>query len=204
MTLPRLKNRHMEPPGGWVYRDLDTGIFVTSLRSLDDLISQCKAHRRANDLEIPEDFDLRIEASIAFSVAPELALDLPADRKASEAMLNLFQVNKRTNQYLLDWRLKHGLKMVSVEEAEERAKQCVGCKQNSRVICLTCQGTDQWVNSWTKRWTKHDKSLGVCVSDGIVLYATVHSVLETSGEFPEGCWKAKGKNGRTNDNADER
>ena len=187
--LPKLKYRNMEPPGGWVYRDLNTGMYITSLHNLDDLISKCKAHRHANELEIPVDFAERIEASIAYSVLPELAIGLPEGRKASNEMMSLFKVNKNTNNYLLDWRLKHGMQMVSQDEADKRALQCVGCKENNRIICLTCKGIDQWVNSWTKRSTKHDKSLGVCACDNIVLYATLHSTLPTTGEFPEGCWK---------------
>jgi hypothetical protein len=189
--LPKLKYRNMEPPGGWVYRDLDTGMYLNSLRNIDDLIRRCKAHRQANDLPIPDDFGEKIEASIAYSVAPELAIGLPETRVLNQNMASLFEVNKKTNQYLLDWRLKCKMEMVKRDEAETRAAQCVGCKNNNRVICLTCKGIDQWVNGWTGRHTKQDKHLGVCSCDGIVLYATIHSALENKGEFPEQCWKNK-------------
>jgi len=191
MALPKLKYRMMEPPGGWVYRDLDTNMWIVSHRNLDDLVSQCKAHRHANELPIPEDFAERIEASIAFSVSPELAVDIPDNRKLSDQMLSLFQVNKKTNQYLNDWRLKGGMKKVSQEEAQTRADTCVKCKYNSKIICLSCKGLDEWINGWTGRKTKSDKVIGVCACDGIILYATVHATQKTVGEFPEWCWKNK-------------
>jgi len=189
MTLPKLRYRMMEPPGGWIYRDLDTNMWITSHRNLDDLIHQCKAHRHANELPIPEDFAERIEASIAYSVPPELAIDMPEDRKLSDQMLSLFHVNKKTNQFLLDWRLKGGMQKVPQEEADARAMTCVKCKYNSKIICLTCKGIDQWINGWTGRKTKHDAALGICACDGIVLFATIHSTQKTIGEFPDECWK---------------
>ena len=191
MALPKLKYRNMEPPGGWIFRDMDSGMWVVSHRNLDDLVSQCKAHRHANELPIPEDFAERIEASIAFSVSPELATGIPDNRKLSDQMLSLFQVNKKTNQYLNDWRLKGGMKKVPQEEAQARADTCVKCKYNSKIICLTCKGLDEWINGWTGRKTKSDKVIGVCACDGIILYATVHATQKTVGEFPEWCWKNK-------------
>jgi hypothetical protein len=191
---PRLKNRNMEPPGGWIYRDLDTGMWTASKKNIDDLIAQCIAHRRANDLPIPSDFAQKIETSLAFSVSPELAIDLPDDRKIGPRAITLYHVNKATNAYLLGWRLKAGMAKVDGDEALGRAETCASCKFNNRTLCLTCNGSDQWIGAWTGRRSKFDPVLGVCEQDGIILYATLHSKHPPhplNGVFPAFCWKAK-------------
>ena len=189
MSLPRLRYRMMEPPGGWCYKDIDTNMWITSRRDLDDLIRQASAHRHANKLDIPADFAERVEASIAYSVSPELAIDMPNNRKISNQAISLFQANKKTNQYLLDWRLKGGMKKVTQDEADARAAVCTKCEYDSKIICLACKGIDQWINGWTRRKTRHDAALGICACDGVILFATVHATQKTVGEFPAWCWK---------------
>jgi len=189
--IPHLRYRTMNPPGGLVYRDLDTNVWIQSLVNIDDLIQKCIAHRRANELPVADNFAQFIESSICYSIDPALVLDMPDDRKVSDQMLTLFAVNRNTNAYLLNWRLKAGMQMVDQDEANARAETCMSCEYNQKHICLSCKGTDKWINSWTGRSTNYDAVMGVCACDGVVLYATLHSQLETKGEFPEWCWKRK-------------
>jgi len=183
----------MEPPGGWVYRDPDTNMWLASNKNIDDLISQARAHRHANKLAIPEDFSERVEAFIAYAVPPELALDIPSNRVASSVTLQIFSVNKFTNAWLLKWQ-KHGFRKCHQDEAEQRAQTCQTCMMNRRELCLSCKGIDIWVNSWTGRHTKCDPMLGVCAIDGIVIFASVHALPGNGLEFytrdaPPNCWK---------------
>jgi len=186
---PHLNHRNIDPPGGWRFKDIDTNMWIVSLRNLDDLIQQCCSHRRANELQIPDDFAEFVEASICYACPPEISSGFPDDRKMSERATSLYQVLRNTNVFLLNWRLKGNTEKVIQDEANTRAFVCVKCKYNNKTLCLSCHGHDQWINGWTGRKTKHDAALGVCACDGIILYATIHSTLKTSGEFPDHCWK---------------
>lgn len=193
-SYPKLKYKDMEPPGGWVYRDIDTNVWMASYESLEDLVIKCVNHRRFNNLAIPERFSEFVEASICYRVDPTLVTGLPEDRDPSTEMLTLFKVNKYTTEFLQKWK-RDGQKMVDIKEATARAATCVNCKNNNRHICLTCKGIDSWIYGWNQRKTAHDNQLGICQCDAVILFATVHaqdtSVTVNGGsmKYPEYCWK---------------
>lgn len=195
----------MEPPGGWTYRDLDTNVWLISRRNLDDLIVQVLNHRRGNKLPCPEDLPAKIESCIAYRVPPELAVDLPNDRKASAIGMQVFNVSRNTNQWLQTW-VQKGMQKYSNKEADERAASCLVCENNRREICLSCKGLDIWVNNFTGRSTTHDPQLGVCACDGIIIYATIHTKPSLEFMFthvddtPEFCWKHTPIAGTTKEN----
>ncbi len=192
---PRLKYPLMEPPGGFIFRDLDTNVWMASHVSLKDLIQQCKNHRRANKLVFDEDeFSKFIEATICYSIDPALVLDLPDDHNPSKQMLTLYKANKCTTDYLQKWKNK-GQKLVPQEEARNRSAMCLNCEFNATHICLTCKGIDEWIYGWTRRKTVNDKRLGICQCDAVILFASVHARypgVPTNGQkitYPEYCWK---------------
>jgi len=189
----KLKYRNMEPPGGFVFKDEDTGLWIQSLKTLGDLVQECINHRRINKLPIPEHFAEQIETFLCFRVDPTLVLDMPEQDRSKE-ILTIFKVNKYTTEFLQTWK-KNGLKFVPIEEATTRAATCVNCEFNAKQICWTCKGSDQWIRGWTGRKTKHDKQLGVCKFDAILLFASIHAnhptlvMKEFKNPFPDFCWK---------------
>ena len=193
-TFPTLKYRSMEPPGGWVFKDLDTNFWTQSHQSLDDLVQQCANHRRLNKLTTRDDFAQFIEASICYRVDPSLVIGLPENHNPSKEMLTLFKVNKYTTNFLQNWQ-RSGAQIVSQEEATNRAAVCVNCDLNAKHICLTCKGIDEWIYGWNHRKTSHDKQLGICNCDAIILFASVHAVnpeVKLKGYpvlYPDHCWK---------------
>jgi hypothetical protein len=179
----------MEPPGGWRFTDVKTGMLIFGANK-NDLFQKCKEHRRANGLPIPADFDAHIERHICLNIPPELVLGLSEDRVMSEATLTRFNVMQKTDAFLLAWK-QSGQKLVDQDSATLRAGSCLNCSSNSKNVCLTCQGLDVWIGGWTnQRKTPYDKYLFVCACDGIILYAGVHAgFIYDKDVYPEHCWK---------------
>lgn len=186
---PRLKYPHMEPPGGWRYKDVKTGMLIFGSNKTD-LILKCKEHRRANNLPIPDNFDAYVERYICLNIPPELVLGLTDDHVVSEEAMTKFNVTQKTDEFLLAWK-QSGQKLVPQEAADLRASTCLNCSHNSKSVCLTCQGLDVWIGGWTgQRKTPYDKHLFVCSCDGVILYAGVHADYRYGkGVYPENCWK---------------
>lgn len=195
---PKLKYQDMEPPGGWVYRDLDTNVWISSLISLKDLVQQVINHRRLNKLPIKDDLADFIEASICYRVDPTLVIGLPENTDPSKEMLTIFKVNKYTTNFLQKWR-RDGQELVDNNSANDRAALCANCHYNNRQICLTCKGIDNWIYGWTQRKTIHDDKIGICQCDAVVLYASVHAknaTVKPAGfeiMYPAYCWKRQDK-----------
>ena len=186
---PKLRYPNMEPPGGWRYKDVKTGLLVFGSNKTE-LIRNCKEHRRANSLPIPDNFDAYIERYICLNIPPELVLGLSEDHVVSEEALTLFNVTQKTDDFLLAWK-QSGQKLVTQETATLRAGTCLNCSRNSKSICLTCQGLDIWIGGWTgQRKTPYDRHLFVCACDGVILLASVHTNISYEKDvYPEHCWK---------------
>lgn len=187
---PRLKNRRIDPPGGFVFRDEDTGMWSQSLMNLDDLVLKARQHREANQLPVPEDFAKQVEAFICYRIDPSMVEGMSADRKISERQLNLITVNKLTQNFMSSWS-KNGHHYVEQNEADGRATLCANCTYNKK-YCLSCHALDQWCRSWTgNKRTKLDKEMGICQCDGIILLASLHVQMNYKQDagYPESCWK---------------
>jgi len=192
--FPTLKYPNMEPPGGWVYKDLDTNVWLQSLKSLDDLVLQCTNHRRINKLEIQDKFAEFIESTICYRVDPTLVSGLSEDHDPSGEMISFFKANNRTTQFLSSW-TNSGKKVVDDKISATRSALCVNCDFNAKHICLTCKGVDQWIHGWNHGKTPNDNRLGICKCDAVIIFASVHAekpALIDKGVkaiYPEYCWK---------------
>lgn len=192
----RLRHPNMEPPSGFVYRDLETNVWISSHANLQDLIQKCINHRHANKLPIPDDFAKFIESSICWSIDPSLVIGFPEDYKPTKYVLARFTVNNFTTIFLQKWK-NAGQKLVSIEEAANRTSLCLNCEFNSKHLCLTCSGSDEWIGGWNGRKKQFDSRTGVCQCDAVILFASVHAenpgvdVDSVSVIYPEYCWKNK-------------
>ena len=198
MNYPKLKHPRRDPPGGFVFKDPDTNVWMASKVSLEDLYRKCIEHRRANGLEIPAEFVEKIEAFICYRLDADLVIGMPGDRKISLGYVTLMSTNHSTGEFLLSW-TKAGAKKVPQAEAEKRAEVCFKCEYNMTHICLSCKGILQWVGEWIgHRKTTLDKRMGICGCDKIVLYAALHADDPFEKHvYPKSCWKGQAVNGTT-------
>jgi hypothetical protein len=75
--------------------------------------------------------------------------------------------------------LKHDKPYAPPEDAEERAKICMSCKNNLLGICSACSGLKMFFASHMRNVsTTQDRFLGACAVDGSLLTVKVYAPLE--------------------------
>ena len=194
------------PPGGWVYRQPESGVVIRG-GSWNDLLENIKVHRISNNYPI----GLKFREEIADALCREMPgggdkyCEEPSDRvPQTQRKLGVGDL-KNFLRVLKKWK-SQGFGFVSQDEAERRASICATagpggtpCPSNQPVAgCLGCQGivgllTDVVGN----RQTAFDKMLSGCQVCGCALKAAVHVPLQaqqagTEGmEFPAHCWKGQ-------------
>ena len=197
-VLATFKRRNQVPPGGaWFFVVKETGAYFESRESRQDLEQQVRAHLSANGLAAPDNLWGVIEDYICRN-SPEGFCDNQSESKPrmdyfsvlqfSEVLFNKIRAFARGEEFL-----------VSKDEADARAKVCIGCPLNARHFCVSCTGLRETLAKFVaNRRSKFDGWLGVCKVCGCVLASKIHvkkKFLATSEqqlqEVPENCWLRK-------------
>lgn len=195
----KLINPEEVPPGGFRYRQAETGMLITA-SSWRELVRNVIAHRRANSLPV----GLMIEQEIV----DQLCSVLPAgvccqDIGTVNVVRSLsFADVKRATYTLFDWWTKDGLDRVTHEEASERVRVCAGCPYNQRVQgCGSCAASavrDAIVKVVGKSVkVEGDHLIEACAICGCSLKALIwlptstinrHEDPEMLSKLPAHCW----------------
>lgn len=189
----------MEPPGGWIYKDPSTNCVIQGM-NLNDLVNKVREHRESNELAIPDDIADQVETFICYRIPQDLVIG-KIERKITPHSLHAIQ--KFTQEFLQS--LKNA-KLVTQEQAEERAKICLACPLNTSVVCMDCNGLDAWIRSWNgNRKTSVDDKLHACLADGVFIQASIHADMDFKQvkEFPANCWKRNGTDGTNATNEEQ-
>jgi hypothetical protein len=197
MTLS-LYRKYEGPPGGWHYRDKDTGIDIPAV-NYSDLLKAVREHRKANALPIPLSMDEQIDQQLCEQLGPDWCKN--KDYVGEPRGLSFDQAFNGTRT-LIDWAL-HGQQRVSQEEATRRAEICRFCTFNQQPEdCRTCalEKLSNLVTGFIGVGgveTPHDAYLHVCSICGCNLRVKVTVPIESIQKFltadqltqlPDHCW----------------
>ena len=212
----RFTDPRTEPPGGYRYKDPNTG-YLSIGGTLAICIKNAEDHRRANDLAIPEDFAFQVETWICRQVGGRWCMDrrpvaVPASepkqsllrRVISSAALGL-EVVRNGSQAM--FKLMSTANYVDAARAQNRAKICAACPLNrASSACTSCGGLDGTVTKLvgqTKNFLVSKEHLGtakdlmVCAACKCMLkgkvwlkYPIIRKLTSqaTFDSLPDACW----------------
>lgn len=183
------------PPGGFVYRQAETGLTVTG-DSLHDLASKVRAHRRYKGLK-PDD-----ESAVALDVHRQICTRLGKDECQPEENDNWVPVpiTRRFtlmdmlafSSTMLEW-IKNGGRLVHIDEAKGRKGVCAVCPLNQKQVGCKCGVFYKAINAVIPKERRWD-DLHVCAICACSLNTKVNvpmSVLATDKRplsYPVHCW----------------
>lgn len=186
------------PPDGYRFVDPDTG-HVTVKEDVISWVQAAIAHRKANSLEVPANFQAIMEHQFC-QVLPAGWCDFDdPNRPRVDMRFSLRDV--------WNWAEAHlnllTDKFVDQPEAERRAKICSSCYMNVEGQgCTGCQRVATlFTTELAKRKTQSDPFLKSCAVCKCFLRAKVHFPLtiaeahdttEIQSMFPSFCWRKKG------------
>ncbi len=198
MTL-KLQITGTGPPGGWYYKDPETGREFRPV-AWNDMLPEIQAHRRANNLPISTALREQVEEQVCKHVPPEWCGNAQVQGRVEP--LTFQQVLSGT-AVLIDW-MKSGANIVSQNEADERSRTCAHCHYNSGISgCSNCSmgKVRELVGRIVgPRTTQGDSMIQACKICGCSLKAKVwipldilqrHMTAEQNSAFPEWCWCKK-------------
>lgn len=199
--MAKLKSRSLTPPGGWKYKQPETGAELKA-ENQDALITLVVDHRTYKGLT-PTDRE-----SVRFDIERQICLPLgyheckpdgPDDRwqpqDGSKPVLTMSGV-LAFSRAALEF-VKSGMKLVPFEEAQRRAKICEGCFQNRAMTGCAC-GNYHAIVAAAVPESRKIESLKVCWACGCDLKSKVNleeSVILASNKgrrdlnFPDFCWQ---------------
>ena len=194
---PEFINHGTTPPCGWIYSISHEGAryaFQSSMRS--GLLGKLKAWYSAKALPWPGDDEMvaRIEAFICrrlpkgfckggYGTAAKI-FSAKGIRDATRGFA--YKALRHPDQYL-----------VSMAEAERRAKVCASCKGNLHGICTSCAGNEFMdlfaMYERAGRTTPYDSVLDTCEACGCLIKTKVHISMELLAltkkhRYPKNCW----------------
>jgi hypothetical protein len=196
MELLKLKTIYEVPPGGFFWIDPVTKV-ESKAGDFDSLLRMARAHRLANKIEIPADFNAIIEDNICKRCPPNFVKDSPSKQTSYIATSDVIA----KTQTLMRLAKTHGKMLCQPEEAALRSAICVQCPMNVRIMCPTCNGVLDWMRTnWHLPALPLDNRLVVCRHGHILNKAQVHLSAEiirsllpaaTAALYPPTCWKRK-------------
>lgn len=203
----RLLSTNMIPPGGWEYRQPDTGEAFKK-GCFGDLIAAVFKHRLSNGLKRadPESVSEDVQDQICKRVGHDWCEHMKAGQWGFSISLDRIQTGTKA---LLGWARAAFLGQdpyVDQAEANRRAAICANCWANKAIAgCMGCglggQIRDMLVEAKGNRYTPSDEKLHSClvcecanqaqvwIKPEILAPAITTHQAECYGEIP-GCWKA--------------
>ncbi len=201
VTHSGLPNRTSSPPGGWRCKVPETGQTFTGVSEYQ-LITQLKAHYKANGYPEPEDYKAMIEADIC-SKQPDYCTGnnptyLPVEGFTFHTVL---QGTRTIGQWLWRSGLKGARQYVPQVQEDARAKVCLSCPFNDEPQgCTSCNSRAMKealkivVGNRPSTYGSQLKSCRICQCNLEAKTKLPHDVLydnmtdEQKAKLPAYCW----------------
>lgn len=185
----------MDPPSGWVF-EVENGFYIKA-GHFQKLVDQVRRHLEINKHEIPINLEEVIEHYICLQNPQSVCTGdgpkrfFPSRKEVESATKAILAVVSDDGKQ----------SFCSQEEAEQRAAQCVDCRNNLNIWgCFLCTGLMKLITKIYKRSTKQDSKLKACGVCRCVNAAQVHlsekvlvklpkTAVLTDYPDPPDCWK---------------
>lgn len=191
-----LKTPNTAPPGGYKYRQSETGLVVTG-DSLNDLVSKVASHRRYKGLK-PDGagiISLEVQRQICarlgtdHCIAEEADTWVPVSSQPRRLTLNdMMAFSKVALEFI-----KNGGRMTDFDEAKRRAAVCRDCPLNQPASGCKCGTFYKMINASIPVERKF-AGLDVCQACACSCVAKVNVPMEVIKadtrpiEYPVNCW----------------
>jgi hypothetical protein len=197
----KLNSILLTPPGGWRYRQPETGFWSKAI-TFESLIRSVAQHRQNNGLRmVAEGFDTlpqELEDWLCKQMTPDDQTRLCTGGVRSRESIGWREIVgfiESNAQFIAD-----GGQQVPQDEAERRASICSTCPLNVNVDgCGVCKRT---VDEYREKFlhaqpTSYETQLRACGVCGCDLRSIVHfplKALRAKGDhdFPDWCWQKRG------------
>jgi hypothetical protein len=194
MAFDCLANLLHIPPGGWKYRQEESGLEIYG-GDYFDLKEKVRNHRQINQF-IGGDLDSEIQLQLCSRMTPAArAIFCRPCQRTAFVMVDLEDVTHFLKT-AASWIKKP--KFVSQAEADHRAEICASCPKNIGISgCTGCRNLVKWTFDLIgHRSTPFDSRLGACEVCHCSNQAQIHLPLEVLKKgitkkmvFPDHCWK---------------
>ncbi len=196
--MATLKFPQTAPPGGFRYRQMDTGLTLMG-DSLEDLVHRVSSHRRYKGL--PRDDAPSVSLDVQRQICTRLGAE---DCKAEEGdpwvpvpvtprftLTDILAFSRTALEFI-----KSGGQMVPIAEAQRRREICAACPLNQPATGCKCAVFYKMVEAFVPRERHWDdmQVCQICHCSNAVKVNVPLSVIEADKrklEFPVHCWMRK-------------
>lgn len=192
-----LKDRSYVPPGGYRYRQPESGLLIHSTSFLN-LIEAVRLHRVANHYPIPHTFESDVANGVCLEVSEACQEVSPSGAAKPMGLADVLRLTGLVGESLL-----RGQPVVDDALAEHRAATCAGCRDNVDPSggCSACQSeaaAKLMASLVGSRATRRDADLKTCRHCGCFNKVQLwipgdilrrHSEKATLDLLPRHCWK---------------
>lgn len=197
-----ITNFMLVPPGGWWYRQPESGFKMTAFDPLS-LKRQIEQHRRANGYDLADGWWEVVQAEICERPGMMQSHCQPDTTFTAEQPIRITRNSALLFfKTLRQWVVRNGFKKVTVREAVRRSKICGECPMNSDDVawCPGCQGIFRYLKEFLTPADKTGRELTLhfCKVCGCNLQIkvwlppeTLKAVSSPQTEYPAHCWIAK-------------
>jgi len=193
----KLNKRNATPPGGWKYKQKETGLWIDDNTSLEKLAVKVSAHRKYKEIE-PSDLE-----SVTSDIETQICMRLDGDGCVGEGDVykdqgfNLKLSNIESASKSLLKFMEMGGEFADPNEAGIRAEICRGCPFNRPAKSCLCNKFMKVVNDLVLKKGSPREGLDICGICGCSLQAKTNvpmEVVKKSNEgknfkYPEWCWQ---------------
>lgn len=198
--MARLKFPQASPPGGYTYRQKETGCTITSdnLMGLVLKVRQHRAYKGLSPTDVPT-VRIEIERQICTRLNHEHCIAEPGDdwtpvKDSAHIKLSDILAFSKT---MLEWFAK-GLPLIPMKEAQRRRQVCVDCPLNRQPSGCKCGALYRLIAATVPK-ERQFEDVHVCGVCQCALKAKVNLPMEviqagTKGrdlQFPVHCWQHK-------------
>lgn len=194
-----LKHPGTVPPGGFKYRQPETGLTLTG-DSLSDLINKTVSHRRYKGLkpDSAEMVSLDVQRQICTRLGKADCKEEETDSWVPVPTTPRFTLTDilAFSRTLLEF-IKSGGALVPIDEAQRRREICVVCPLNQKATGCKCSLFYKAVNAAVPKERRWDDLhvCGICHCSTMAKVNVPLSVIEADKRklaFPVNCWMHKG------------
>jgi hypothetical protein len=191
--------RNTGPPGGWYYKDPETGREFRPV-AWNDMLPEITAHRKANNLPISATLKEQVEEQVCRHVPPEWCGNLEVQGRVAPLSFDQVLQGTAVLRDVVLHLIKGGL-LVDQNMANDRGRICAHCHYNSGIAgCASCSMgklRELIVKIVGQRVSSADNMIQACNICGCALKAKIwipldilqkHLSDDQNAAFPEWCW----------------
>ena len=193
----KIKKRNLVPPGGWKFKDPDSGFWLEG-RSIEQLVSNVIYSRKKNgytgSLDVEETEQEVLKQICSIIGEPHCKSD--EEMTIYEDKTGIFKLDKITSIASATLEMAKGDSLVDVKELTRRQAICNKCFLNRPARGCACASVYKMINAAVPE-NRRDENLEMCGACGCMINAKIQLPMSavnaankgSNNKYPSHCWQ---------------